>query len=64
MKRICVYPKDVAAITGRSERTGCNILKKLKIKLNKTKGQYVSLEDLCTELGIDFDKVVVEFYGK
>ena len=44
MERICIYPKDVQIITGRSERYGRNVLNQIKKKLAKEKHQLVSVE--------------------
>ena len=40
VKRICIYPKDVQRITGKSERYGRLLLAKIR---NKTKSSVISL---------------------
>ena len=30
MNRLCIYPKDIMIITGRSDRYGRNLIKKIK----------------------------------
>lgn len=53
MKRICIYPKDIAQITGRSYRQSLRIYNKIKALLNKQKHQYVTVLELSEYLGID-----------
>lgn len=57
MKRICIYPKDVQIITGKSERYGRHIIKKIKEDLNKQKHQLVTIDEFCQFMGIELDKV-------
>lgn len=57
MKRICIYPKDVQVITGKSERYGRDIIKKIKEDLNKQKHQLVTVEEFCEFMGIEIEKV-------
>ena len=49
MNRLCIYPKDIQIITGRSERYGRNLIKKIKEHFNKQ--QHV----LCGHNGKEFD---------
>ncbi len=55
--RIVVYPKDIALITGRSERYGRRLLKQIKSKLNKNDYQIVTVDELAEYLGIPVDRV-------
>jgi hypothetical protein len=57
MKRICIYPKDVQIITGKSERYGRDIIKKIKEDLNKQKHQLVTVDEFCEFIGIEMEKV-------
>ncbi|MFN5416673.1 MAG: hypothetical protein ACK5B9_06410 [Flavobacteriia bacterium] len=50
--RICIYPKDVQRITGRSERYGRNLLDKIRISLKKEDHQFVSIDEFCTYTGL------------
>ena len=45
--RLCVYPKDVQRITGKSERYSRMLLQKIKEKFEKEEHQFVSIEDFC-----------------
>lgn len=42
MDRICIYPKDVQIITGKSERWGRDIIKKIKVKFSKESRTFFS----------------------
>ena len=57
MNRICIYPKDVQLITGKSERWGREIIKKIKKKFNKEDYQLVTIDELCNYLGIESEIV-------
>lgn len=57
MERICIYPKDVQVITGRSERYGRNILNQIKKKLAKDKHQLISIEEFCVHTGLSINSV-------
>jgi len=50
--RLCVYPKDVQRITGKSERYSRTLLQKIKTSLSKQEHQFVSIEDFCTYTGL------------
>lgn len=57
-KRICIYPKDIQRITGRSERYGRNILSEIKIKLNKEPHQFVTIHEFAEYSGLDLELVM------
>ena len=57
MKRICVYPKDVQLVTGRSERYGRNIIADIKNKLKKQKHQLITIDEFCTYMGLETSDV-------
>lgn len=52
MKRICIYPKDIQQITGKSERQCRNIITNIKKELNKQKHQAVTFEEFYQYMGI------------
>ncbi|WP_366139171.1 hypothetical protein [uncultured Lutibacter sp.] len=57
MKRICIYPKDVQVVTGKSERYGRTIINKIKEDLNKEKHQLVTIDEFCAFMGFEISKV-------
>lgn len=58
MERICIYPKDIMIITGRSERYGRNLIQKIKESTGKQKHQLVTIDEFCAYLGLDKAQVI------
>jgi hypothetical protein len=56
--RVCIYPKDVQRITGKSERYGRKLLQKIKTQLNKQDHQFVTVEDFCQYTGIKQEQIM------
>jgi anti-sigma factor ChrR (cupin superfamily) len=61
--RLCVYPKDVQRITGKSERWGRMLLLKIRESLNKQEHQFVSIEEFCIYTGLKIDQVQTLLIG-
>ena len=57
MNRICIYPKDVQVVTGKSERYGRTIINKIKERLNKEAHQLVTIDEFCDFMGFEISKV-------
>ena len=57
MQRLCIYPKDVQRITGRSERYSRNLIRKIMQELNKKEHQFLTVSEFCIYTGIDEKKV-------
>lgn len=57
MQRLCIYPKDVQRITGRSERYSRNLIRKIMLSLNKQEHQFVSVQEFCQFTGLEYEKV-------
>lgn len=57
MSRICIYPKDVQVVTGKSERYGRTIIKAIKERLNKEAHQLVTIDEFCEFMGFEISKV-------
>ena len=57
MNRLCIYPKDIQIITGRSDRYGRNLIKKIKDYFKKEQHQVVSIEEFCQYMGLQLDVV-------
>ena len=52
MPRICIYPKDVAALTGRSYDAAKRLVRRARQAANKPAGALVTIEDFCHLTGI------------
>lgn len=57
MKRICIYPKDVQVITGRSLRYCQELIKDLKVLLQKEKHQTVTIKEFCDYMDFPFEDI-------
>ena len=55
--RLCVYPKDVQRITGKSERWGRMLLEKIREALKKEEHQFITIEEFCNYTGFKVDQV-------
>ena len=57
MERLCIYPKDIQIVTGRSERFGRNLIRKIKEALSKQNHQFVTIEEFCLYTGLSTEGV-------
>ncbi|MFZ1749668.1 MAG: hypothetical protein WAU01_05735 [Saprospiraceae bacterium] len=57
-KRIIIYPKDVALITGRNERYGQRLLLQIRQKFGKKLRQLVTVKEFCEYMEISEDEVI------
>jgi hypothetical protein len=53
MERICIYPKDVQVVTGKSERWGRDVIKRIKKQFSKEEHQLVTVDEFCNYMGLD-----------
>lgn len=56
-QRIIIYPKDIALITGRSERYGRLIIQRIRIHLDKDPHQLITIQEFSDYMGLDPDEV-------
>jgi hypothetical protein len=56
--RLCIYPKDVQRITGKSESYGRLLLKKIKLHLKKEDHQVITVEEFCQYMGLKKEDVL------
>ncbi|MDE3235504.1 MAG: hypothetical protein KGO81_06075 [Bacteroidota bacterium] len=61
--RICIYPKDVQRITGKSERYSRLLLQKIKTALGKEAHQFISVEEFCNYTGLREEQVQALLFG-
>ncbi len=57
--RLCVYPKDVQRITGKSERYGRMLLQKIRLYFSKEEHQFVTVEEFCSYTGFKKEDVIL-----
>ena len=56
-KRICIVPKDVAALTGKSEGHARRLVRAIKNKLNKSRNDMLSVEEFCAYTKLNPEEV-------
>jgi len=56
--RLIIYPKDVAAITGKNYRTSWLLLHKIKTYYGKESHHVVTVGEFCNYMGIGEDEVI------
>lgn len=56
-KRICIYPKDIQLITGRSERYGRKLIQDIREYLGKEPHQFITTEEFSDYTGISVEVV-------
>ncbi len=57
LRRVVIYPQDVALITGRSDRYGRMIIKRIKEELGKEDHQLVTIHEFALYMGIEISLV-------
>ena len=55
--RLCIYPKDIQRITGKSYRQSIRLPQKMRIKLNKLEDELVSIEEFCQFTSLKIEQV-------
>ena len=57
-KRLCIYPKDIQRITGKSYRQSIRLLQKIRKDLNKQENEFVSIVEFCTDTSLIHEQVM------
>lgn len=55
--RVCIYPKDIQRITGKSYRQSTRIFNKIKEEYNKPKNSFISIEEFCQYTGLKYEHI-------
>jgi len=50
--RVVIYPKDIQLITGKSERYGRMLLRKIRIANQKPEHQFITISEFASFTGI------------
>jgi hypothetical protein len=58
-KRICIYPKDIMRVTGKSERYCRKLLELMKVKYSKNEHQFISVDEFCEFTGLKIEQVQI-----
>lgn len=62
-KRLCIYPKDIQRITGKSYRQSARLLQKIRTELRKLENEFVSIEEFCQYTSLKFEQVEALIIG-
>lgn len=57
-KRLCIYPKDIQRITGKSYRQSIRLLQRIRKDLNKLDNEFVSIEEFCMYTSLKQEQVM------
>jgi hypothetical protein len=57
LKRLCIYPKDIMIITGKSERYARKLLQNAKLQLGKKPNQFVTIKEFSELSGLDEEEI-------
>ncbi len=63
MNRVCIYPKDIQLITGKSYRQSIRLMQKIKKELNKLENEFLTIDEFCTYTGIRYEQVSHLIFG-
>ncbi|KQS31734.1 hypothetical protein [Pedobacter sp. Leaf194] len=55
MNRLCIYPKDISAVTGKGQRYAQRLLKNIRFALKKEEHQFVTIKEFADYTGIDLN---------
>jgi hypothetical protein len=62
-KRVCIYPKDVQRITGKSYSSARLLLIEIKKYLNKQEHQFITIDEFCDYTGLKSVQVLPLIVG-
>lgn len=57
LQRVCIYPKDVQIITGKSYRQSVRLFHKIKDEFNKTQKEFLTIDEFCEYTGIQYEQI-------
>jgi len=62
-KRLCIYPKDIQRITGKSYRQSVRLLQRIRKELNKLENEFVTVEEFSLFTGLKLEQVLPLIIG-
>ena len=57
VKRICIYPKDIQLLTGKSERYARKVVAQIRHYYDKNKYQLLTIKEFCDYMGLEEEEV-------
>ena len=58
MKQLCLYPKEVAIIIGKSQTTAQTLVRTIKDAHGKAKHQALTIREFCEYMGFPYDEIL------
>ena len=55
--RVCIYPKDIQLITGKSYRQSIRLMQKIKREYHKQDSEFLTIDEFCSYTGIKSDEI-------
>ena len=62
-KRICIYPKDIQLVTGKSYRQSARMLKAIKLSIKKNEKELLTIDEFCLYTGLKIEQVEPLIFG-
>lgn len=62
-KRLCIYPKDIQRITGKSYRQSTRLMQRIRRDLNKLENEFVSVDEFCQYTSLNKEQVLALIVG-
>jgi hypothetical protein len=62
-QRICIYPKDIQRITGKSYRQSTRLMQKVKKDLKKLENEFLTIQEFCSYAGLKHEQVAHLIFG-
>jgi hypothetical protein len=56
-QRVCIYPKDIQRITGKSYRQSIRLMQSIKKDLNKSGNEFLTIDEFCSSTGLKYEQV-------
>ena len=55
--RLCIYPKDIQRITGKSDRYSRELLRRIRTSLGKQPHHPITVEEFSVYMGLSYEVV-------
>ena len=62
-KRVCIYPKDIQRITGKSYRQSIRLMQKIRNDLKKLENELLSIEEFCQYTSLKYEQIEPHIIG-
>jgi pyridoxine 5'-phosphate synthase PdxJ len=62
-KRVCIYPKDIQRITGKSYRQSIRLMQKIRKDLRKLENEFLSVEEFCQYTSLKYEQIEPHIIG-